>query len=317
MTPAESFADALRREGLKLHRDRFSTLQVNVGYVCNQTCMHCHVEAGPDRKETMDRNTAERVVRFAAAARPDTADITGGATEMCDQLPYLVENLRPHVDRLMVRTNLTAAGGNATGERMAWFIDLLKGANVVVIASFPAPSKGLTDSQRGEGVFEKGVAALRALNKAGYGIAGSDLELNLVSNPAGAFLPSAQEKAKSKFRADMKRKYSVEFSNLFTFANTPLGRFRRWLADSGNKEDYFRKLRKGFNPCAVTGLMCRSLISVGWDGYLYDCDFNLAADLPLGGRKTHISEMNRPPQPGSPIAVGDHCFACAAGSGFT
>ena len=314
---ARSFGATLERDGLLLHRDRLSTLQVNVGYVCNQTCKHCHVEAGPDRKETMDRATAEQVVRFAANVRLDTVDITGGATEMCAQLPYLVENLRPHVERLIVRTNLTATGASGAGTRLERYIELLKEANAVVIASFPAPNKGQTDAQRGDGVFEKSVSALQALNKAGYGIAGSGLELNLVSNPVGAFLPSAQEKAESKFRSDLRRKYSVEFSNLLTFANVPLGRFRRWLVDSGNQEDYFRKLREGFNPCAINGLMCRSLISVGWDGYMYDCDFNLAADLPLGGRKTHITELDGPPAPGAPIAVADHCFACAAGSGFT
>lgn len=308
----DSFGEKLKSSGLTLRREECSTLQVNVGYACNQSCKHCHLDAGPERSETMNRDTAALVVNFAAKNRFAAADLTGGAVEMCAQFPFLVENLRPHVEKLIVRTNLTAAGS-----RLAWFIGLFKSHNVAITASLPAPNMGQTDAQRGDGVFQRSLATLKALNAAGYGQAGTGLELNLISNPGGAFLPSAQGSAEAKFRADLKRKHGVEFNNLHLFTNVPLGRFRQWLADSGNHESYLHTLKESFNPCAVGGLMCRSILSVGWDGYLYDCDFNQAADVPLGGARAHISHIAVPPPPGATIAVGEHCFACAAGSGFT
>ncbi|MDH5639460.1 MAG: DUF3641 domain-containing protein, partial [Nitrospinota bacterium] len=155
------------------------------------------------------------------------------------------------------------------------------------------------------------------LNEAGYGREGSGLEMDIVSNPSGAFLPSNQEKLEWKFRADLERKHGLVFNSLYTFTNVPLGRFQNWLVASGNYENYFREIKESFNPCAIEGLMCRSLLSVGWDGRLYDCDFNQAAGLPLGGKETHITSLEGPPEKGSSIATGEHCFSCAAGSGFT
>jgi len=308
----DSFHSVLEGKGLALTRDECSTLQINVGYLCNQSCRHCHLEAGPGRGEVMTRHTAAQVVAFAANHRFQTADITGGAVEMCPELGYLLENLRPLVDTLIVRSNLTAAGA-----RLPLFIELFRENRAVVIASLPSPNLGQTDSQRGQGVFERCIKAVQALNMAGYGVKGSGLELHFVSNPSGAILPVAQEKAEARFRASLQKKYGVEFNNLYTFVNAPIGRFRQWLWDSGNYTEYLGKLKEGFNPCAVNGVMCRTLLSVGWDGYLYDCDFNQAAGLGLGGKKTHITEIKEPPLPGSAIAVGDHCFSCVAGSGFT
>jgi radical SAM/Cys-rich protein len=186
-----------------------------------------------------------------------------------------------------------------------------------LVASFPSTSLSRADAQRGEGVGEAGIRMLKRLNELGYGVDGSGLELNLVSNPVGAFLPPDQAQAEAKFRQDLSSQWEITFNRLYTFGNVPLGRFRSWLLESGNHDRYVRALAAGFNPCTVEGLMCRTQLSVSWDGYLYDCDFNLAARRPLDGRMTHVSELRRLPHPGSPIAVGDYCYACTAGSGFT
>jgi radical SAM/Cys-rich protein len=196
-------------------------------------------------------------------------------------------------------------------------MEIFKKHKVTITASLPSLNRSQTDTQRGDGVFDKSVAILKKLNEEGYGIEGTGLELNFVSNPAGAFLPPSQESLETKFHADLKRKFGVEFNNLYTFANAPLGRFEQWLKGSDGYDKYMDRLVKEFNPCAVEGLMCRSLVSVSWDGYLYDCDFNLACDLPLAGRKTHVSEVTSPPEAGSPIAVANHCYTCCAGAGFT
>ena len=188
---------------------------------------------------------------------------------------------------------------------------------VVIVASFPAINASQTDSQRGSGIFDTSIEALIKLNRLGYGREGSGLELNLVSNPTGAFLPPSQAQTEKRFRQVLKDRWGLHFNNLLTFANVPLGRFRQWLAGSNNLDMYLEKLAQRFNPCAVSRVMCRSLVSVSWDGYLFDCDFNLAAKMPMGGRRTHINEMAGPPREGAPIVTGDHCYTCTAGSGFT
>ncbi len=309
----EPFADTLARHGLSLLRDRVQILQVNTGYLCNLRCRHCHLEAGPGREECMTRATMEAVVAFARRFPFQVADITGGAPEMVPEIRFLIEGLAALTPRLMLRSNLVALeapGGDA-------LLDLCVARRVVLIASFPSTNPSQVDSQRGAGVAEAGVAMLRKLNAAGYGVEGSGLELDLVSSPVGAFLPASQAQAEKKFRRDLARKWGVTFNRLYSFANVPLGRFRKWLEDSGNHDRYLSILAKGFNPCAVAGLMCRTMLSVSWDGYLYDCDFNLAARRCAGGRKTHVSEVREIPPPGTPIAVGDYCYACTAGSGFT
>jgi len=196
-------------------------------------------------------------------------------------------------------------------------MELCKKHRVVIVASFPSLDPSQAESQRGEGTFQDSIAVLKRLNSLGYGQEGSGLELDLVSNPTGAFLPPSQAQAEKRFRQELERKWGIVFNHLFTFANVPLGRFRSWLKRSGNYQKYMEKLASHFNPGAVEGLMCRTLVSVSWDGYLYDCDFNLAERLPMDGRKIHVSEMVAPPEPGTPIAVSDHCYACTAGTGFT
>jgi len=308
-----SFGRTLYDNGLKLARETTATLQINVGFLCNQQCRHCHLEAGPARDEIMSEKTMRQVIDFAARGRFETADITGGAPELNPNLEKLIAGLSPIVSRVILRSNLTAASGGRWEELIA----VCKDHGVAIVASLPSLNRTQADAQRGDGVHEKSLQSMRRLNEAGYGREGSGLELSLVANPAGAFLPQPQEKMEARYRADMKRKWDLEFTSLYTFANVPLGRFRDWLVGSGNYGAYMRKLADSFNPCAIQGLMCRSLVSVAWDGYLYDCDFNLAMGLALGGKKTHVTEMKGPPPPGSPIAVSDHCYTCTAGSGFT
>jgi len=308
-----SFNQALVSHNQELVRGETTTLQINLGLLCNQTCKHCHLEAGPRRTENMDGKTAEQVVAFAKKSAYDTIDITGGAPEMNPHLPELIKNLSPLTKNLVLRSNLTTIGDK---ERKN-ILETVKEFRVGITASFPAPNEGQTDSQRGRGVFQKNVKTLKALNAIGYGIEGTGLELNLVSNPAGAYLPPSQGDIEKRFKQLLKQKYGISFNSLFNFANVPLGRFRKWLSDSGNLDAYLQKLASAFNPCAVDGLMCRNLISISWDGTVYDCDFNLAAGLPVLSSKKHISGLDGPPAPGTPIAVSDHCFACTAGEGFT
>lgn len=311
--PVESFRRTLLKHGLRLERGQTTTLQINVGLLCNQMCKHCHLEAGPTRTELMDEKTLDEVVGFAQRVSFDIIDITGGAPELHPGLFTMIERLAPLTSRLMVRSNLSAMEENKPDR----FIDLFRAHDAVVVASFPSPNPGQLESQRGKGTFEKSINALKRLNTAGYGKDGTGLELDLVSNPPGAFLPPGQAQAEDRFRVLLKNKWDIVFNNLFTFANVPLGRFRQWLQASGNLQKYIERLASSFNPCAVNGLMCRTLLSVAWDGHLYDCDFNLAKGIYISGRKVHVSEMESPPEPGTPIAVADHCYTCAAGSGFT
>jgi radical SAM/Cys-rich protein len=307
----EPFRQTMAHHGIELTRGQTTTLQVNVGLICNQACNHCHLEAGPDRLEAMDVRTVDAVVACAEKFRFQVIDITGGAPELNPNLGVLIERLSPLVPRLMLRSNLTALG---EGDR-EFLVDLCRDNSVVIVASLPSLNEAQAESQRGRGAFRRSIAALQRLNALGYG--GSHLELDLVVNPTGAFLPPSQEQTARRFREVLERKWGITFNHLFAFANVPLGRFRDWLERSGNLESYMARLAAGFNPCAVPGLMCRTLISVSWDGVLFDCDFNLARGLPLGGRRIHISELGDLPAPGASIAVSDHCYTCTAGAGFT
>lgn len=309
----ESFGMTLKKNGLSLGRGETTTLQINVGLLCNQACKHCHLKAGPNRKEMLDEETMEDVVAYARRGKFEVIDITGGAPELHPNLVTLITRLSPFTSRIMLRSNLTALTDGSRDN----LIDFLRAHRVAIVASFPALNEGQTDSQRGPHIYRLLVAALKKLNTLGYGKDESGLELDLVSNPTGAFLPPAQDRAEKRFRQVLHDKWGIEFNHLYNFANVPLGRFRYWLLESGNFEQYMHRLASNFNPCTVEGLMCRTLVSVAWDGWLYDCDFNLAKGLSMGGRKTHVTEMEGRPEPGSPIAVGDHCYTCTAGSGFT
>jgi radical SAM/Cys-rich protein len=306
------FKSTLAKHDLKLVRNPAHTLQINLGFLCNQTCQHCHLNAGPARKENMGSDTVNEVVAYAQRCHFDTIDITGGAPELNPHLLDLIKKISPLAPRIMFRSNLSALK-----DQMNRLIEPLKSHRVVIVASFPSLNLNQTDSQRGEGIFAESIAVLKELNAMGYGRNGSGLELNLVSNPTGAFLPPNQEKTEKRYHQILDQKWGVRFNRLFSFANVPLGRFRQWLIKSGNFESYMQKLVSNFNPCSVEGLMCRTLVSVSWDGYLYDCDFNLARGVYMSGKKIHVSEMPGPPEPDTPIVTADHCYTCAAGLGFT
>ena len=309
----EPFQKRLERLGLVLTRDATQTLQINIGPHCNLSCRHCHLEAGPARRERMSRETMDEVVDYCRRGCFAVADITGGAPELHSELGYLLDALAPQVKRLMLRSNLTAlAEGNYDA-----LLERCVAHRVAIIASFPSLQAGQTDAQRGAGVWKKSLATLQRLNRLGYGQNGTQLALDLVSNPAGAFFPPAQAQTEKRFKLDLLRKHGLAFNQLFTFANAPLGRFKTWLLASGNYDRYVQMLATAFNPCTLPGLMCRTLVSVDWNGLLYDCDFNLATGQALAGKRTHIADMPGPPARGAPIAVAEHCYCCTAGAGFT
>jgi len=307
------FYRTLQEYDIKLQRAETTTLQVNLGLLCNQSCRHCHLDAGPDRTEVMDLDTVEAVIAYAERSGFESIDITGGAPELNPNIHRMIEGLCRYSKRVLFRSNLSALG-NGTRDDL---INLLKEKGIVIVASFPSLNEGQADSQRGQGIFKKSIDALLKLNAMGYGDIDTGLELNLVSNPAGAFLPGPQDPLEKRFRDVLMKKWGIFFNHLFVFGNVPLGRFRGWLEEKGNLESYLKRLSSNFNACAVEGLMCRRLVSVSWDGFLYDCDFNLAKGLPMGKQKTHVSAMSGPPEAGSAIACADHCYSCTAGTGFT
>lgn len=308
-----SFLQTLEQNHCILERKKTTTLQINLGLLCNQACKHCHLSAGPDKKEIMDKSTMDHVIAFAQKNKFEVIDITGGAPEMNPDLVYLINNLTGLAPTLMLRSNLSALFDHADDQLMA----VLTENKVTIVASFPSLDQRQTDSQRGQGIFDKSISALVRLNKLGYGRAGTGLELNLVANPAGAFLPSSQEATEKRYRKMLEKKFNIVFNNAYTFANIPLGRFKDWLNRSGNYNRYIKELHKNFNACTLDGLMCTSLVSVSWDGFLFDCDFNLAAGIFMGNKKIHITKADPESFEGLPICVDNHCYACTAGSGFT
>lgn len=307
------FKQTLNQHGLFLKRGETITLQVNLGLLCNQVCQHCHLSAGPGRPEIMDLNTIHQVIQFQKKAGCEVVDITGGAPEMNPHLKDLIEKMAGLTRTIMLRSNLSAL----YDAKDPTLFSLLVKHKVTIVSSLPSLNISQTDAQRGDGVFDKSMIALKDLNEMGFGKEGTGLVLDLVSNPVGAFMPTDQAIAQKRFRKVLKDKWGIVFNQLFTFANIPLGRFETWLKKKGNYDTYLNSLYKVFNPCTVEGLMCRHLISIAWDGYLYDCDFNLAAGLPKGNVRTHISDLTSLDFKNQEIAVGNHCYACTAGSGFT
>lgn len=302
------FHKTLSEHGLELQKGIVHTLQVNTGYLCNLSCRHCHLEAGPNRREVMSRETMAAVVAGAGRIPFTTIDITGGAPELVPDIAGLLDKLTPLAPRKLFRTNLLALRENM------FLLDTLVAGGWSLIASLPAINESQVTSTRGKGVFSGSLEMLRRLNSAGYG-RGQGLEIHLVSNPSGAFMPPAQNAAEKLFRRELSARQGILFDSLFVFANMPLGRFRAWLHASGNFQGYMRTLFDRFNPAVIAGLMCRTIVSVAWDGKIFDCDFNQAAKLPaLGG--THIAELEAGTG-GFEITTGDHCYACTAGSGFT
>ena len=308
----EPFDRNLARYGLNLVRGKTHTLQVNVGYLCDLLCRHCHLDAGPGRREVMGIETMNNVITYASRVRFETIDITGGSPELAPGIQSFLARLSPLTRKLILRTNFVALREEAA----VGLMESCREMGVALVASFPSTNPAQADALRGRGFWEKSLEVLRDLNQLGYGCPGSGLTVDLVVNPAGAFLPGNQGQAEKKFKQHLGR-HGVVFNNLFNFANAPLGRYRTWLEESGNLEPYFKTLFGRFNPATVERLMCRSLISVSWDGILYDCDFNIAAGLPQGLTKVHVASMAGFPEEGAAVATGDHCYACTAGAGFT
>ncbi|MBI4613729.1 MAG: arsenosugar biosynthesis radical SAM protein ArsS [Planctomycetes bacterium] len=294
-------------------RGRVTTLQINVGKLCNQACHHCHVEAGPKRTEVMSPWVAERALSVLAASPGiELVDITGGAPELCPSFRRLVTESRRLGRRVIDRCNLTILF-EAGQEDLAGFLAENK---VGVVASLPCYLEENVDGQRGRGVFKKSIDALQRLNALGYGRRGAGLELDLVYNPLGPYLPPQESRLEADYKRELLARYGIEFDCLLAITNMPIRRFAELLQRSGEYEAYMGLLVNHFNPAAVPGLMCRSLVSVGWDGLLYDCDFNQMLEMPLGaGPRTLFEIDSLDTLAGARIATGSHCFGCTAGAG--
>ena len=289
-----------------------TVFQINVGKLCNQTCRHCHVDAGPDRTEIMTRETAALCIQALAKTDIPTVDITGGAPELNQNFRWLVEQARALGRHAMDRCNLSVL----LLPSQADLGEFLARHRVEVVASLPYYRAGQTEAQRGEGVFEKSIHALRLLNALGYGKEGSGLLLNLVYNPVGAFLPPKQDAIEAQFRRELASRHGIAFNHLYTITNMPISRFLEFLVESGNYEGYMERLANAFNPAAAAGVMCRYTISIGWDGTLYDCDFNQMLDLPLDhGAPRHIHDFDPARLHTRQIVTRNHCYGCTAGAG--
>jgi len=304
-----------RRAGGRLARHLApETFQVNVGKLCNQACHHCHVDAGPKRTEIMARTTAQRVVDVIdRSSCIRTVDITGGAPELNPNFRFLVESARALGRSVIVRCNLTVMFEPG----MEWLGEFYRQNGVALVCSLPCYGSDNVDRQRGRGVFSKSIEALRWLNRLGYG---RELRLDLVYNPIGAFLPPRQVQLERRYREELGRNFEIEFHRLLTITNMPISRFAHKLHQHGELSDYMGLLVNHFNPEAVDGLMCRTLVSVSWDGQLYDCDFNQMLEMPIGaagvGSRLTIWDIDDVTElAGAPIATGSHCFGCTAGAG--
>ncbi|MEO6916816.1 MAG: arsenosugar biosynthesis radical SAM (seleno)protein ArsS, partial [Chitinophagaceae bacterium] len=285
------FQQKLQESGLfPLRPTGINVFQVNIGKMCNQVCRHCHVDAGPDRKEIMTRATMMECL-LALEKNPGLkqVDITGGAPEMNPNFRWFVEEIKRLNRLVIVRCNLTIIVSNKKYHDLPEFY---KKHNIEVVSSLPFYSKDRTDRQRGDGVFEESVLALQMLNNIGYGKAGTGLVLNLVYNPAGAFLPASQQSLENDFKKALKKDYNIDFNTLFAITNLPISRFLDYLLQSGNYEKYMQKLLDNYNSVAASNVMCRNTVSIGWDGFLYDCDFNQMLELKVACNSKHIKDYN-------------------------
>jgi radical SAM/Cys-rich protein len=306
------FDERLAAHGLKLRAARVETLQVNVGKLCNQACKHCHVDASPARTEIMTRETAEQVLAAVRRFQIPTLDITGGAPELNPSFRHLVTEARRACAHVLVRHNLTVMFEPGQEDLPVFFRE----HSIEVVSSLPYFLEQQTDAQRGRGVFERSIEALRRLNAVGYGREGSALKLNLVYNPVGAFLPPEQGAIERDFKRELLTRYGVTFDSLYTITNMPIRRFLEYLRRSGNEERYMRKLVESFNPATVEGLMCRTLVSVDWTGKLYDCDFNQMLELPVAPELPQtIADFDPARFAARLVVTGAHCFGCTAGAG--
>ena len=308
------FKDKLSESGqFPLRPKKLEILQINVGYMCNQVCEHCHVDAGPDRKEIMTRETMEECLKVIRTTGAHTLDLTGGAPEMNPNFRWFVEEAaKAGIQDFIVRSNLTIIRANKKYHDLPEFF---KKHNIHVVSSMPHYTRGKTDKQRGDGVFDKSIAALKQLNSVGYGLPGSSLRLDLVYNPSGAFLPGDQAALEMDFKKALKEDFDIDFHNLFAITNLPISRFLDYLIASENYEEYMYSLVEAYNPAAVDNVMCTNTLSVSWDGWLYDCDFNQMLDLKVQSQVHHIKDYNESVLNDRDIVISQHCYGCTAGSG--
>ena len=296
-----------------LRPKKLEILQINVGYMCNQVCAHCHVDAGPDRKEIMTRETMQQCLDVIKKTGAHTLDLTGGAPEMNPNFRWFVEEAaKVGIKDFIVRSNLTIIRANKKYHDLPEFF---KKHNVHVVSSMPHWTRGKTDKQRGDGVFDKSIQALKDLNAVGYGMPGSNLKLDLVYNPSGAFLPGDQMALEADFKKALKEDFGIDFHSLFAITNLPISRFLDYLIASENYEDYMYALVDAYNPAAVENVMCTNTLSVSWDGWLYDCDFNQMLNLKVASKVKHISEYNEELLQNRNIIINQHCYGCTAGAG--
>lgn len=304
-----AFTHQLDQHGLTLRRGRLQTLQINVGRKCNQACRHCHVDAGPWRTEMMNEETAHRIGVWISRWKPEVVDLTGGAPELNPQFRYLVETAREAGARVIDRNNLTIIEESA----YSWLPSYLAEQEVEIIASLPCYTNDNVAQQRGHGVFERSISALRKLNTVGYGIR---LPLHLVYNPVGPKLPGPQGELEEDYKQVLREEYGIIFNRLFTITNQPIARFAEDLRVKGKFEWYLELLAGHFNPVTVDGLMCRTTLNVGYRGELYDCDFNQMLALPLAGEeRIFLWDLQPGDLVGRSIATASHCLACTAGCG--
>ena len=310
---ASEFSDALAVSGLHpLRPTGIDIMQINVGKLCNQTCSHCHVDAGPDRREVMTRETMAQCVGVLDRTAIQTVDVTGGAPELNPNFRWLVRQCRALNRHVIDRCNLTVLGLASQAD----LADFLAEYRVEVVCSLPHYRAPSTDAQRGAGVFEQSIKQLQRLNSLGYGDEHSGLRLVLVTNPVGAFLPAGQASLEQEWKRELDRRYGVRFNALYTITNMPISRFLEWLVGSSNLEGYMERLVNSYNVAAAESVMCRNTISIGWDGRLFDCDFNQMLDIPVeSSGPRHISDFDLDALESRSIVVGRHCFGCTAGSG--
>jgi len=296
-----------------IKRGKLETLQVNLGYLCNQSCLHCHVNAGPKRKEVMQQETIEDILRFLRDHKIKKLDLTGGAPELNPYFRYLVSEAHSMDVHIIDRCNLTVLHEKGQEDTA----DFLAQHQVEVVASLPCYLEDNVNSQRGDGVFKTSVAAIKLLNLNGYGLEGSGLELNLMYNPVGAHLPPAQYQLELDYKRELGQHYGIKFNHLYTLTNMPIKRFGSTLISKGEFNNYMQLLKEAYQPANLQTVMCRDLISVDWKGYVYDCDFNQMLDLPLttAGQKMHLSKVKYNDLQGRDIIVADHCYGCTAGQG--
>ncbi|NOQ14430.1 MAG: radical SAM/Cys-rich domain protein [Methyloprofundus sp.] len=295
----------------QIHRGRLSTLQMNLGYLCNLSCTHCHVNAGPNRTELMTRETMQVALQFAEKYNIEYLDLTGGSPEMNPDFCWLVQQARQQGLHVMDRCNptiLVEPGYEGTAEFLAE-------QQVEVIASLPCYMEDNVDAQRGKGVFTASIKALQKLNELGYGQVDSNLMLNLVFNPQGMALPAPQLQLEESYRHFLREHFELQFNQLFTITNMPIQRFGAVLLAKGQFDDYMNLLKQSYQPENLEQVMCKSLLSVDWQGYVYDCDFNQMLDMPLAGKSMHLSQLLQQMSAAMPISVADHCYGCTAGQG--